>query len=399
MRIAGLPRQLNDQLEMIPKVVQYYEELSLYPSYQKTGQADEILSEIPDDTLRDALIYIGKHNSLPLFLDVKRLINGDNSESYRQSMDLGQVNLRFLIRSVKSVFMNQAPDQIHYARQAALFCTSCGEYKATGMFEFPRKDKSYTDQIRFTEEHIIDPDRTEFRPYKKRGKRRKQKVIYCVPCGSSNKQNFEKKYGGLYASGREHFYTESYLEALVASGSALPKVTSVRIRTKEPASATEKLAYLLSGNKPEDGKHLRALQENRRVLESELDEGMVDMLLDASNVVYDKFGIRLLTNTVEDCYDLKDWFKRRFKFERYMDYIAEPKENGYQSIHATLVGLPSDMVANGQTPVDLQIRTREMHRVAQEGSAAWGHDKKRRDLVDRKLFLAMTVFRYYLFGA
>ncbi len=399
MRIAGLPKRLNEQLGMIPKVVQYYEELLLHPLYRKTGQADGLLVDIPDDTLRNALVYIGKHNSLPPFLDVKNLINGDNSESYRQSMDLGQVNLRFLLRSVKSLFMAQAPEQIHYARQAALVCKSCGEYKATGMFEFPRKDKSYTEQIHFTAAHILDPERTHFRAYKKRGRKRKQKVIYCVPCASSKKSNFETKYGGLYASGREYFYADAYLEELVASGQDLPKVTSVRIRTKEPASATEKLAYLLSGHKPDDGKHIRVLHKNRSTLETELGKETLDLLLTGGDVIYDKFGIRLLTNTVEDCYELKDWFEERFSFGRYMDYISEPKPNDYQSIHATLAGLPSDILAGGKTPVDLQIRTRDMHRIAEEGSAARGPDKQRRSLVDHKLFLAMTAFRYYLFGA
>ncbi|GAG19159.1 unnamed protein product, partial [marine sediment metagenome] len=88
-----------------------------------------------------------------------------------------------------------------------------------------------------------------------------------------------------------------------------------------------------------------------------------------------------------------------FSAIRYADYIENPKPNDYQSLHATLVGTPAEIISEGPIPVDLQIHTRKMHWVAEHGSAKLHSDKKRRHLVDHKLFLAITAFRYYLFGA
>lgn len=81
--------------------------------------------------------------------------------------------------------------------------------------------------------------------------------------------------------------------------------------------------------------------------------------------IYDMLGLRFICNDVESCYRLLDVVHRiRRPVEgRLKDYIAEPKPNGYRSIHTTV----SD--ADG-TPLEIQIRTFSMHVVAEVGSAA-----------------------------
>jgi GTP pyrophosphokinase len=81
--------------------------------------------------------------------------------------------------------------------------------------------------------------------------------------------------------------------------------------------------------------------------------------------VYDIFGFRVLVNDVPGCYLALGALHSLYKPipGKFKDYIAIPKANGYQSLHTTLFG-PFGM------PLEVQIRTREMHKVAEAGVAS-----------------------------
>ena len=89
--------------------------------------------------------------------------------------------------------------------------------------------------------------------------------------------------------------------------------------------------------------------------------------------VYDLVALRIITETVEDCYHALSALHGYFEpvKGRVKDYISQPKENGYQSIHSTLVDPVSKIT------FEFQIRTEAMHEYAEYGVAAhWSHKQK-----------------------
>ncbi|MCL2054807.1 MAG: bifunctional (p)ppGpp synthetase/guanosine-3',5'-bis(diphosphate) 3'-pyrophosphohydrolase [Oscillospiraceae bacterium] len=161
--------------------------------------------------------------------------------------------------------------------------------------------------------------------------------------------------------------------------------------------AYKEIESLLSGNKEERDALIGMIKENIKARLEESDfadnfsiEGRVKSVYaiykktilqkKEFDEVYDKYAIRIIVNTVLECYnalglihDIYTPFPNRFK-----DYIASPKPNMYQSLHTTVMG-------GGGVPFEVQIRTWEMHRTAEEGIAA--HWKYKEGIKDRDLVL------------
>lgn len=99
--------------------------------------------------------------------------------------------------------------------------------------------------------------------------------------------------------------------------------------------------------------------------------------------IYDFYAIRIIVDTELDCYTALGIIHEQFKSMpgRFKDYISTPKPNNYRSLHTTVIGRDG-------IPFEVQIRTWEMHQIAEYGLAAhWKYKTgvKAQDLTDKKL--------------
>lgn len=92
--------------------------------------------------------------------------------------------------------------------------------------------------------------------------------------------------------------------------------------------------------------------------------------------IYDLLALRIITNSISDCYQILSVLHQEFDYseKRIKDYIKEPKENGYKSIHTT-VCQPN----KADKFFELQIRTKKMHNFAEYGVAShWSYKQKKK---------------------
>ena len=83
--------------------------------------------------------------------------------------------------------------------------------------------------------------------------------------------------------------------------------------------------------------------------------------------IYDVFALRIVVDDISDCYAVLGIIHGHFTplSDRFKDFIAVPKPNGYQSLHTTVLGFDGY-----RQPIEIQIRTREMDTYADQGTAA-----------------------------
>ncbi|GMG80961.1 bifunctional (p)ppGpp synthetase/guanosine-3',5'-bis(diphosphate) 3'-pyrophosphohydrolase [Paralimibaculum aggregatum] len=191
------------------------------------------------------------------------------------------------------------------------------------------------------------------KPEKKARIARETMEIYAPLAGRMGMQNMREQledlaFGALNPEGRTSILRR-FIKLRRETGDLVPQIS---------AEIAETLAA--AGLKAEvQGREKRPYSVWRKMEEKQT----------AFSQLSDIYGFRVLCETEEDCYGALGAIHRRWRAvpERFKDYISGPKANGYRSIHTTVYGARA-------MRVEVQIRTREMHDVAESGVAAhWSY--------------------------